>query len=186
MYRFASIKTFYKHLHFFDANSLVRTSGWCYILHFFRFHICNFSRYEIFTNWYSHLYIVKKQEQEIKRERRKQKTWEVEREARNPEIFMWTVKEMLSLFIRYLSAFLFGICPPEHVYICLRVTPPVLHLIIQRSPKSWPEAQSHLWQFVFVIICTINATDFTLNFVSSEKYVSLQMQCSGVTRYKYS
>ena len=109
--------------------------------------------YEVFTSWYSHIYIVKTQEQEIKRERRKQKTWEVEREARNPEIFMWTVKEMLSLFIRYLSAFLFGICPPEPVYICLRATPHVLHLIIQRSPKSWPEAQSHLCEFLTICIC---------------------------------
>ena len=66
---------------------------------------------------------------------------------------MWTVKEMLSLFIRYLSAFLFGICPPEPVYICLRATPHVLHLIIQRSPKSWPEAQSHLCEFLTICIC---------------------------------
>ena len=60
---------------------------------------------------------------------------------------------MLSLFIRYLSAFLFGICPPEPVYICLRATPHVLHLIIQRSPKSWPEAQSHLCEFLTICIC---------------------------------
>ena len=60
---------------------------------------------------------------------------------------------MLSLFIRYLSAFLFGICPPEPVYICLRATPHVLHLIIQRSPKSWPEAQSHLCEFWTICNC---------------------------------
>ena len=165
MYCFVSIKTFHKHLRCFVVNRKPQKHTFLVPIHwskdldgatfytFFRFHIWNFSLYEVFTNWYSHLYIVKKQEQEIKRERRKQKTWEVEREARNPEIFMWTVKEMLSLFIRYLSAFLFGICPPEPVYICLRATPHVLHLIIQRSPKSWPEAQSHLCEFWTICIC---------------------------------